>query len=77
MPEPIEKDPVMGPSYECALKEAVTLRDRIHATMEAYAVGDDARDKIDDLLRELLPYLAKMSYYRGCADGMKEIVGGL
>ena len=77
MNESTEKDPAMGASYSAALQEAATLRDRIHATMEAYVVGHDARDEINDLMRELLPYLAKMSYYRGYMDGMKEIVEGL
>ena len=73
MSEPIEKGPAMGAHYSAALQEAATLRNRIRATMEAYIAVDDARDEIDNLIRGLLPYLAKVSYHRGYMDGMKEI----
>ena len=76
MSESIEKDPAMGPSYECAVKEAFTLLTSCADELRRHFPVD--RDRTGDMyvfIHDRVMYLAKASYMRGYVDGMKEAAG--
>ena len=76
MPEPIEKDPVMGPHYECAVKEAFTLLTSCADELRRHFPGDSDRTRdMYVFIHDRVMYLAKASYMRGYMDGMKEAAG--